>query len=345
MSPSKIISIILFLCLTILVWYVNSELYHAEAQSAAVVTFEVTEGDTASSLAKRLAEEQIIRSAFWFKVYVKLKDLDTKISHGTFKVEAPITLARVAGSLRDPSVQEREITIIPGWDLRDIAAYLVTEGIAENVAAVYAVSGLPADNSGFASPLDELDFRILNDKPPQVSFEGYLRPDTYRVFKSATIEDIFIKLIRARDEQFIQDWYDEIAQRGRTVHEVLTMASLLEREVLHEEDRAKVADLFWRRHDVNMGLQADSSVHYATGKKAEVFTTKAERDSKNPWNTYQYPKLPPGPISTPSKESIIAAIYPEPNDYWYFLTTLDTGEVKYARTLEEHNENVHKFIR
>jgi UPF0755 protein len=116
------------------------------------------------------------------------------------------------------------------------------------------------------------------------------------------------------------------------------MASLLEREVRSPADKKKVSDLFWRRYAMGWALQADSTVHYVHGKKGDVFTTSAERKIDSPWNTYKYPGLPIGPISTPSLNAIMAAIYPEKNEYWYFLTTPE-GEVKYAKTLEEHNAN------
>lgn len=250
---------------------------------------------------------------------------------------------------------EREITIIPGWDVRDVARYFVKEGLVSDAEGFFTqVVGVPAYEYSLTRQLpslfQELDvyspkIKVMADKPWFLSLEGYLAPDTYRIYKDAGIQDIIKKLLEHRDSQFTEKMYVDIKNSDRTVHEVLTIASILEKEVKTKEDKAKVADIFWRRHDVNMGLQADSTVHYAVNKEGDVFTTAQDRASKNPWNTYKYPGLPPGPISSPGLESIMAAIYPEKNDYWYFLTTLDTGEVKYARTLAEHNENVRKFLK
>ena len=188
------------------------------------------------------------------------------------------------------------------------------------------------------------DYRVLRDKPEDISLEGYLAPDTYRIFTDASLESVLEKLVVERDSQFTDRMYADIRAAGRDVHKVLTVASILEREVQHEEDKAKVADLFWRRFERHWALQADSTVHYAVGRKGDIFTTKKERATDSLWNTYKYPGLPPSPICNPSIESIRAAIYPEKNDYWYFLTTLE-GEVKYARTLEEHNGNVARYLR
>lgn len=353
---SRIIVAILVICAIIGAWFVYSEIYIAGALLADKIHFEVKKGESASALAARLEKEQVIRNAFLFRQYLKLKNLDTKIGHGFFEVEKPITLIRVAEALRNPSAQEFEITIIPGWDLRDVQEYFINSEIGSDLSGlgeqdkrsrISQIIGIPAvDYRALASSFTgEFDYKVTESKPGYVSYEGYIRPDTYRVYKDAAVEEIFSKLIKARNSEFTDEMYGDIEKDGRTVHEILTMASLLEREVRDVKDRAKVADLFWRRHDVGMGLQADSSVHYSVGKKGDMFTTKEDRDTINPWNTYKYPRLPLGPISNPGIDSIMAAIHPEKNDYWYFLTTIDTGEVKYAETLEEHNQNVRKYLR
>ena len=320
-------------------------MFLAEAQYSETVRFEVKPGEGMATLAERLAMEQVVRNASLFKLYTRLKGIDRSVSQGEYEVKRPITLARVAEALKQPGITERTITIIPGWDLRDIAENFEKEWIG-TAGELYQVAGEPAKDSRSQSKrMDQRPFVIMKDKPSYVSLEGYLAPNTYRIYKNATVEEIVDKLIKERGSQFSERMYEDIKKANRTVHEVLTMASILEREVRNKKDKTLVADIFWRRHDVNMGLQADSTVHYAVGKKGIVFTTKEDRDSMNAWNTYKYPGLPLGPISNPSIESILAAIYPEKNDYWYFLTTLDTREVKYAKTLEGHNNNVQKYLR
>nr|MBP7992627.1 endolytic transglycosylase MltG [Candidatus Magasanikbacteria bacterium] len=207
---------------------------------------------------------------------------------------------------------------------------------------VYVLLGKPAE---YAIPnISPTKISWIASKPSRVSLEGYLAPDTYSIYNNATLEEVVDKLLTHREDQLLP-LMPEIVKSGRSLHEIMTMAALLEREVRTPKDKAIVADIFWKRHDVNMGLQADSTVHYATAKEGSVFTSNADRASANPWNTYKYPGLPPGPIATPSLASIEAAIRPTKNDYWYFLTTLDTGEVKYGKTLAEHNANVQKYLR
>ncbi|PIR78543.1 MAG: endolytic transglycosylase MltG [Candidatus Magasanikbacteria bacterium CG10_big_fil_rev_8_21_14_0_10_36_16] len=341
----KFIFLILLICIGIGAWFLYSEIFSAPAQYADKVTFEIEKGESVSLVAEKLEEKHIIRSAWFFKKYLSFRKLDTEIREGEFVVESPITLARVINSLANPTQAETTVTILPGWDLREIADYFEKQGIVSSTDFL-AVVGQSAYNYKVEreiAPVVEGDWKIMADKPNFVSYDGYLAPDTYRIFKNATVTEIVQKLIDERENQFTDQMYADIAKSGHSVFEVLTMASILEREVRDSKDRKLVSDLFWRRYDQNWALQADSTVHYAVGKNGTVFTTAEDRDSLSPWNTYRYPGLPIGPISTPSLDSIMASIYPQSNEYWYFLTDKD-GVVRYGKTLEEHNLNRQKYL-
>lgn len=336
----KYFFVIIFTCVVVGLWFIYTETFTDVAQDTEQINFIINKGDTVSQIAEKLEQKNIIRNAWIFKKYIALKGLDKKINYGEFTVNAPITLASVASVLVIPGLSEKTITILPGWDLRDIKNYFESNEI-QNTDELFKIVGFPAQ---FPTNVEFFNISFLNYKPKDVSLEGYLAPDTYRIYKDATANDIIEKLLRERNSQFTDKMYKDIKATGRSVHEVLTVASLLEKEVQSDKDRAKVADIFWRRFDENWGLQADSTVHYAVGKKGNIFTTAEDRSSKNAWNTYKYAGLPPGPISNPSIESINAAIYPDNNNYWYFITTLE-GDVKFAKTLDEHNANVVKYIR
>jgi UPF0755 protein len=205
--------------------------------------------------------------------------------------------------------------------------------------------------TGYPAQYGEIGFKGLSEypyiasKPKNVSLEGYMMPDTFRIYKNATVEDVIRRLLSERTKQIPLAWYDEVKRQGRDMHDVFTMASVLQKEVRGSESKKLAADLFWRRLDTNWAMQSDATVHYIFGTPDSVFTSDSERDSKNPYNTYEYPGLPPGPISTPSLESLEAAIFPTKNDYWFFLTTLDTGEVIFSKTVEEHTRNVYIYLR
>lgn len=223
-----------------------------------------------------------------------------------------------------PPRAEIALTIIPGWDLRDIADYLVAQGVASSTGDVYAITGIPGK---------DID-----------SVEGSLAPETIRFYKGVSVEAVVKAFRDIRLKQITPGMREELDRRRITLLELLIMASIVEKETKHTEDRAKVADILWRRKDRGWALQVDSSVHYAIDKNGTVFTTDQERAVDSPWNTYKYPGLPPGPICTPSVESIQAALYPEKNEYWYFLSGTD-GKMYYAKTLEEHNINRVKYLR
>lgn len=226
-----------------------------------------------------------------------------------------------------PPRPEITLTIIPGWNLRDIAQYLVAQGVASSTSDVYAVTGEPAD-----------------PKDPTGSAEGALAPETIRFFKGVSIETVIKEFHDLRVQQLTSAMQAPIVKRGITPQQLLTMASIVEKEAKIDADRKLVADILWRRVKIGMPLQLDSTVSYAVNKIGTVFTTSAERAVDSPWNTYKYRGLPPSPICMPSLESITDALYPTPNQYWYFLSGSD-GNMHYAKTLEEHNANRVKYLK
>lgn len=307
----------------------------------------VKEGNTAESLSQRLADQGVLRYPWIFRQYLRLKGIDRKIHVGSFFVHEPITIARIAAALTEKDTNERTITVLPGWDIRDVGDYFIREKMTTDGEWYHAVGGRPAqmDTDLDRGCREWLNIFLRSNIPACVSsVEGYLAPDTYRVYADATADDIVDTLVAERERQFTPEIVNDIKKQGRTIHEILTMASILEKEVQTKEDKAIVADIFWRRLQKGWALQADSTVHYAIGGSGgTIFTSAKDRAVDSLWNTYKYPGLPPGPISNPGMESILAAIRPVKNDYWYFLTTPD-GEVKYARTIEEQTENRARFL-
>lgn len=237
------------------------------------------------------------------------------------------------------------ITIIPGWNLRQVADYLIKQGLAKDRAEVFAITGAPAAKGSAASAsLVAPNAKILADMPSGVGLEGYLAPETYQVYRDAPLADIIQKVVLERDAQFGSDWYAELDAQRRSVHQALTMASIIEEEVRFDTDRAMVADILWRRIQQNWPLQVDSSIHYLLGSIGTVYTSDKDRAIDSPWNTYKYPGLPPGPIGNPGIASIQAALYPEKNDYWYFLSD-SQGKIHYAKTLAEQAANSARYLK
>lgn len=318
--------------------------YQVTATKKSFVTFTVSQGESVHTLSTQLQDTQIIKSAWIFRQIIFWSGVDTNIRAGTFLVRAPITLARVIDALKQPGITaEKTITILPGWDLNDIASYMQRQGIGTK-HSFFALVGKPATDPTTSSLSFLSVIHILKNKPTTISYEGYLRPDTYQIYAHASLESVVKKLIQARDKNFTPQMYKDMKGKHLTVNALLTMASIIDKEAKTSDDMAKVADIFWRRLQVGMPFQSDATVLYAVGKKGSVFTSDAERATQNAWNTYLYIGFPPGPIDNPSDAAIHAALYPKKNKYWYFLAD-KYGIIHYAKTLVEHTVQVQKYLR
>jgi len=187
---------------------------------------------------------------------------------------------------------------------------------------------------------DAYDF--LEDAPGSASLEGYIFPDTYFIDASTGEEGLIKKALNNFDRKLTRELREEIDRQGKTIFEVVTLASIVEREVPSYDDKQMIADIFLKRLEAGIGLQSDATVNYVTGKGLAQ-PTLDDLAIDSPYNTYKYRGLPPGPISNPGIDSIKAVIYPTSNDYYYFLTTKE-GEVIYSIDYEEHLDNKAKYL-
>lgn len=230
---------------------------------------------------------------------------------------------------------ENKVTVIEGWRLKDIASDLAKEGIVTEEEFRSAVD--------IENWRDQYDF--LTD-PKIKSLEGFLYPDTYNFFDDATASDIIKRLLDEFDNKVTLEMRSDLKAQKHTLYEALTLASILEREIsnksAHDEERNIVADIFWSRIKIGMGLQSDATVNYITGKTTTRPSLK-DLEIDSPYNTYKYRGLPPSPINNPSLASIRSVIYPTANDYLYFLTDAD-GKAYFAKTYDGHLANIRKYL-
>ena len=323
-------------------WYMDAA-YWAKG-SGKTVEVEIKPGMSALAAASVLAEKHVIASEFAFRLYLKLHGGSEKFQSGIFQLEEGSPIVNVVAAISSPlEAKEKILRVIEGWNLHDIAKEVERLGIGTQEEFL-KLTGKPATDyraqPQFAPTKDwSKDFPLLADKPKNVSLEGYLFPDTYRLSADAKSEDVIKKLLQEFTKKFDENMMDAASEQKKSVFEIVTMASIIEREVNGATDRAKVADMLWRRNDINWALQCDSTVKYATGKFGDTpFTQASDRASQSLYNTYQHYGLPLGPISNPGLVSLKATLHPMKNEANYFLTTPD-GEVKYAKTLEEHTAN------
>jgi UPF0755 protein len=186
------------------------------------------------------------------------------------------------------------------------------------------------------------NYEFLIDKPQSATLEGYLFPDTYRFYKSATPDQVVQKLLDTFGEKVILPLQDQITESKHTIFQIITLASIIEKEVKSDADRRIAAGIFWKRLELGMPLQSDATVNYITGKQA-LQPTNADLSTDSLYNTYKYPGLPPGPIDNPSFSAIRAVVNPEETSYLYFLTKPD-GTTVFSKTYEEHLANKKRYL-
>ena len=282
--------------------------------------------------ANNLKEEGIIKSEWLFNSFVRFTGSGEKLQAGTYELKPGEGIAALFLTFRSGhNQQDITVTIPEGYTLAQIGEGLQQKLAIDPIDWQMAVA--------VSSDLNDLVVASLN-KPASVDLEGYLFPDTYRFIKGVTAHEVASTMIQTLRDKL--ETNAEMLGTIKNIHELLTLASILEREVVSDGDRAIVADIFLRRLEIGMALQADSTVNYITGKDTPSISL-TDRDIDSPYNTYQNPGLPPGPICNPGLSAIFAAANPIVNEYWYFLTDSD-GQVHYAKTYEEHLQNKARYL-
>lgn len=296
------------------------------------ISLNVETGDTLSDVSHKLFSKNLIRHPFIaellgsdvYKIHsIKPGEYTFTQSENIFAIMRTLIIGAPKRELR--------IVVPEGWTTREIALYLEKQGLFSEKEFENELQG----DWGSLYP-------FLSGLKNQNNLEGYLFPDTYRVYADATPRAVLKKILDNFDGKFDATLRERARERGISMHDAITLASIVEREVSRDEDRALVADIFLRRLSIGMPLQADSTVNYITGKKSaspSIVDTKTE----SPYNTYRITGLPFGPICNPGLSAIRAVLYPKANDYLFFLTTSD-GRTVFAKTFEEHVKNKKTYL-
>lgn len=234
--------------------------------------------------------------------------------------------------------EEKTLRIIEGWRNRDILNLLVKNNLTTEEEFTAAQKNY-----------DVSKFSFLSDKPRSTDLEGYLYPDTYRVYASSTASEIISKMLSNFEVKLTPQMRADIAASGKTINEIITMASIIEKEApisyakSDNKDAKIISGIFWRRIKTGQALQSCATLAYVLGVDKAQYS-EVDTKFKSPYNTYLNPGLPPGPISNPGILAIEAAIYPTPSNYNYFLTPTGSQEIIYSVTYEEHLRNKNKYI-
>lgn len=323
-----LVILIIILFSGFLVWfgvYVPKEPWSTET-----IAFLVKKGEGVKEISINLKEQGLIRYSSLFRVYVLVQGKVRKLQAGEYQLSPGMSIPEIVDKLASGQVIKKTITIVEGWNLRDIAQYLEEKGIVKSEELERVGGG-----SGEGRGLFSRDFGFLSDKPKNSGLEGYLFPDTYEIFPEEGIEKIIERMLTNFDKKLTSELREEIISQEKTIFEIITMASMFEKEVKTLEDKKIVSGILWKRLEWGIPLQVDATISYITGRKTTKIT-KEELQIDSPYNTYRYRGLPLGPISNPGLESIITAIYPEESPYLYYLST-PKGKTIFSKTLREHN--------
>lgn len=288
------------------------------------IIYTVEKGWSESQIAKDLQEKGIIRSSYFFNFYVLTSLQHAQLKAGEYKISASMSTYKIAKKMAIGDVLKANIVIFEGWTEDDIAEYL--EG-RELCSKEEFLNLTKKDYSR--------DFEFLADKPEDLDLEGYLFPDTYEIAKDETCQGIFYDMLINFGKKLTPEIREEIKSQNKTIFDIVTMASMLEKEVRTLEDKKIVSGLLWKRIEIGMPLQIDATINYITGKNDPSASIKDTRID-SPYNTYKYYGLPKGPISNPGMDSIDAAIHPEFTKYLYYLSGINSQTI-FSKTFKEHS--------
>lgn len=324
------------------------EVNSSAGTSTEPVTIEIYPGETTTDIATKLRAADLIRQPMLFTILVRMQGLDTQLQAGLYMLRPTMTMREILLALQHSRVGEVEILIHEGLRLEEIAERIRQSGIASQEAF------LQAARNGAA--FKENHF-LLSSLPADASLEGYLYPDTYRFNATTTVTDVIETMLTRFDQQYATIERD-VHVPDVSVHQIVTMASIVQRESALIDEMPKIAAVFWNRlkpeHLDETGggkLQSDASLQYALGYSMDEQTwwrktlTVADLSARSPYNTRERNGLPPGPIASPGLDALRAAAKPDETDYLYFVVNcaLD-GSHNFAQTFAEFQQYEAEYL-
>jgi len=331
-------TVILFLALIVFSWEVY---FPADSNFVENIDFVVQKGEGDEEVSIRLEKQGIIKNKYFFQLYGIISGNDSKIQVGKYSLSPSMTISEIIRKFASGDVIRQKITIREGWSIKDIEKYFVDKEIYSSDDFTLALNKDYSKEFGFLNkdPLASNFAGLREDS----SLEGYLFPDTYNVSLGENEEDIIRLMLSNFNKKLNAGLREQIISQKKTIFEVITMASIIEKEVKSLDDKKIVAGILWKRLGVGMPLQVDSTINYITNKN-DIGATLADTKIDSPYNTYKYKGLPKGPISNPGMDSILAAIYPTKSQYWYYLSDFD-GKTIFSKTFADHNIAVAKYLK
>ncbi|MPY88512.1 MAG: endolytic transglycosylase MltG [Luteitalea sp.] len=290
---------------------------------------DIPAGSAPRAIGNRLVQSGVVRDRVAFEVAWRLGARDRALKAGEYRFDQPLSALAVADKLARGDVYLRPLTFPEGWTMIEMAQLFEEKGFGGKREFLQAAAD--------PVPIHDLD-------PHAPDLEGYLFPDTYNLPRRVDAPALVGQMVARFRAVFDEAVRAQVAASGHTVRELVTLASLVEKETGQADERSLVAAVFVNRLEMGMGLYSDPTIIYALRKAGRYRGNLSRADLRldSPYNTYKYPGLPPGPIAAPGRASLGAALEPASVDYLYFVSRNDGSHV-FARTLEEHNKNVQEY--
>jgi UPF0755 protein len=312
-------------------WVRRTVVHPVEHPSAdQIVTIDPGSG-TQATIA-RLSEAGIVRHPLALRLYMTVTGRTSRLRAGDYKFSSPISPLQAIDKIRRGDIYYQKVTVPEGFNTFEIADLLASK---TGKATRDEFLALMVD----AAPIQDID-------PSATSLEGYLFPDTYNYITRTTAEELVKMMVRRFEEVFTQAWVERAAQLNKSVHQVVTLASIVEKEAKAADDRPLIASALSNRLRVGMPLAADPTFIYAAELAHDYDGNPNQprhRRRNSPYNTYLYAGLPPGPIASPGRASLEAALYPAKTDYLYYVLATADGHHKFSRTAAEHQAAVDEY--
>ena len=339
--------------------YAAAKLKRPYLDDAPIQQVLIPKGSSSREIAQILEQKKIIRGDRIFLYYLVMKRAAGKVQAGNYELSAGMTIPEIVEKLTLGQVlsNEARLRIGEGWNLAQIGKALEENGLGKKESFYKLAGSPPWEGSQLADSSLLLKFSFSKNLPRGATLEGYLFPDTYLISREGGAEELAFKMLRNFDARVDEDLRNGALKLNKTLHQVLTVASLVEAEVGRnvsgrsltdtekeelETERKIVAGIFWKRLSIGMALESDATISYITGKPKRQ-SALDDLQIKSPYNTYRNPGLPPGPIGNPGLAAIKAALDPAATSYLYFVSAPD-GKAYFARTLEEHKRNRAQYL-
>ncbi|HSL31925.1 MAG TPA: endolytic transglycosylase MltG [Anaerolineales bacterium] len=316
----------------LLLWY-NGLLTQPPDPGGSEQPFTIELGESVDTVANHLESVGLIRDAAAFRTYLIYSGLDTSIQAGRYQLSTAMSAMDIAHEMQDATPEEVTFVVLPGWRVEEIAESLATSGLSVTYDEFLSRAKLPPR---------EFDFLVGAS-----SVEGFLYPDSYIFSRSiSSADEMIYEMIRNFAAHLTPDLTNGFERQGLTVYQAVTLASLVEREAVQDEEKPLIASVYLNRLKIGMKLDADPTVQYAIGYNLLQGTwwtnplSLLDLQVNSVYNTYIYEGLPPSPIANPSLEALRAVAFPEESSYIFFRARCDgSGLHEFAETFDEHLQN------